>query len=113
MYGQITQEELNELKNYKYCGKVTSPVDRYIMTPYWNAATELFPTWMAPNLITFIGLSFTFCNALLVMFYIPDLKGPAPAWVYFACATGKVIIRRRGEERRRGRREGEEEERRG
>ena len=28
------------------------------MTPYWNKCVEFLPMWMAPNLVTLIGLFF-------------------------------------------------------
>ena len=44
--------------------------------------------WIAPNLITLIGLSFVFVNVLLALWLVPDLIGPGPSWFYYSCAAG-------------------------
>lgn len=41
------EEYLRPLRSYKYRGVDKSPISNYILRPYWNAVTELFPMWMA------------------------------------------------------------------
>ena len=48
--------------------------------PFWNAATELLPRWLAPNLITLTGLACLFAAYLLTIVYLPDFQGVAPAF---------------------------------
>lgn len=81
-----TAEYLAPLKSYKYQAVDKSFVSRYILKHYWNWAFNFIPSWMAPNLVTLIGLSFMLFANILVLFYIPDLVSPAPKFIYFLFA---------------------------
>ncbi|OZJ02581.1 hypothetical protein BZG36_04189 [Bifiguratus adelaidae] len=84
----VSDESLANLKLYKYAAVDKSPTTHYILRHYWNWAVELFPLWMAPNLITLCGLGFVLVNLICVILYIPDMVGPGPAWLYFSCSLG-------------------------
>lgn len=49
---------------------------------------ELLPLWLAPNAVTLIGFGFIVVNIFLLELYLPDLIGPAPAWIYFSFTFG-------------------------
>lgn len=38
---------LKPLRDYKYRGVDNSPISNYILRPYWEAVTRLFPMWLA------------------------------------------------------------------
>jgi hypothetical protein len=40
---------------YKYHGTDNSPLNKYIMQPFWGWLIQFFPLWIAPNTITLIG----------------------------------------------------------
>ena len=80
--------DLSPLKLYKYSSVDKSPTSKYILTPYWNFLTTLFPLWVAPNLITLTGLSFIIINIITILIVMPDLVGPGPSWLYASCALG-------------------------
>ncbi|RKP21983.1 sn-1,2-diacylglycerol cholinephosphotransferas-like protein [Rozella allomycis CSF55] len=82
----VSKEGLMNLKYYKYGATDKSFISRYILCHYWNAAVHLFPIWMAPNLITFLGLCFMIFALAAVIVYIPDLESQAPSWVYYLFA---------------------------
>ncbi|CAG8483423.1 8944_t:CDS:2 [Ambispora gerdemannii] len=84
----IGEAGLSNLKYYKYSAIDKSPISRYILKPYWKWAVNLFPLWMAPNLITLCGLGFVIINLLCVIYWIPDLVGPGPSWLYYSFAAG-------------------------
>ncbi|KAI8089769.1 CDP-alcohol phosphatidyltransferase-domain-containing protein [Halteromyces radiatus] len=84
----LTQEQLENLKLYKYAAIDRSFTTKYILRHYWNAAIELFPMWMAPNLITLIGLLFMIINVIFAIIFIPDMDGEEPSWIYFSFALG-------------------------
>lgn len=84
----VGEAGLKNLKLYKYSAVDKSPIAHYILKPYWSWAVELFPLWMAPNLITLCGLGFVALNVLCVIFWIPDLVGPGPSWLYYSFAAG-------------------------
>ncbi|CAI2187819.1 12462_t:CDS:2 [Funneliformis geosporum] len=79
---------LSNLKLYKYSAIDKSPISNYVLKPYWNWAVELFPLWMAPNLITLCGLGFVILNVIGVIIWIPDLVGPGPRWLYWSFPIG-------------------------
>ncbi|KAI8099516.1 CDP-alcohol phosphatidyltransferase-domain-containing protein [Halteromyces radiatus] len=84
-----SQERLEYLRYYKYAAVDKSYITKYFLRHYWNWAIEWFPLWMAPNLITLIGLFFMMFNVLLVYIYAPDLDGMnAPSWIYLSFAIG-------------------------
>jgi ethanolaminephosphotransferase len=84
----ISEEALENLKYYKYASIDKSLISKYILRPYWEWMTTLFPLWMAPNLITLCGLGFIIVNVILAIIYVPDLLGPGPSWLYFSFAAG-------------------------
>lgn len=86
-----SDNRLSALRLYKYAAVDKSPLSYYILTPYWNYATTLFPLWVAPNLITLTGLGFILMNIATIEYYMPDLVGPAPSWVYYSLAAGLFL----------------------
>jgi len=63
----LSESALLNLKNYKYVSGQYSPMDN-ALTPFWNKAVEYVPMWMAPNLVTLIGLCFAISSFML---YLP------------------------------------------
>lgn len=51
------------------------------------------PLWIAPNLITIIGLLVNISTSLVLMYYDPDAKGThmPPRWTYLLCALGLFV----------------------
>ncbi|EEH17575.2 hypothetical protein PABG_00138 [Paracoccidioides brasiliensis Pb03] len=84
----LSEDALSHLKTYKYSSVDKSFISRYILKHYWNAFVELLPLWLAPNMVTLIGFMFIVGNLILMEIAVPDLVGPAPAWVYYSFALG-------------------------
>lgn len=87
----MRQQDLAALKLYKYAAIDKSPLSYYILSPFWNFCTTLFPLWFAPNLITLTGLGFILVNIATIELYIPDLVGPGPSWLYYSLALGLFL----------------------
>ncbi|KAI9805373.1 MAG: hypothetical protein M1833_005826 [Piccolia ochrophora] len=88
----IRQNELPNLKKYKYSGVDKSLVSRYILKPFYtNVAIKCFPMWMAPNLITLTGFGFVIINFLTLLWYNPTLDQDCPPWVYVSWAIGLFL----------------------
>lgn len=87
-FDSISDEALVHLKTYKYSSVDKSPVSHYILNPYWTAAVNLLPMWLAPNMVTLLGFCFILVNVGLLLIFIPDLVGPAPSWLYYSFAFG-------------------------
>lgn len=49
--------------------------------------TNLVPRWVAPNLLTLVGLIHAVAAYVLLLVHSPGLDGAAPPWVYVACAA--------------------------
>lgn len=91
----LTQEHLTGFDNYKYSCLDTSPLSIYVMHPFWNKVVQIFPKWVAPNVLTFSGFLFTVLNFLMFAYYDYYYYGssddaadypPIPKWVFFAAA---------------------------
>jgi len=77
----MSVEGAKRLLHYRYKGSDDSIVLKYITNPLYNKWVLYFPTWLAPNIITLIGLLFTVFGHCLVALYCPLLQGDIPAWV--------------------------------
>ncbi|KAL5536111.1 hypothetical protein ACEPAF_4216 [Sanghuangporus sanghuang] len=92
----ISQRALESLKAYQYKGVDKSILSKYILNPYWNQLVKLWPKSVAPNTITFTGLSLVFINFLTLLYYDPyyltskRAAGP-PNWLYFTWAAGLFL----------------------
>ncbi|KAI8373526.1 CDP-alcohol phosphatidyltransferase-domain-containing protein [Choanephora cucurbitarum] len=86
----IPEEGLPGLHKYKYSGIDKSLVSRYVLAPYWNNLIKLFPLWIAPNMITLLGLLTVVANVLTLFYYTSEL-GECPNWVYTTFGIGLFI----------------------
>lgn len=64
----LSDEALVNLKRYKYVSGDYSILDK-VLNPFWVKCTESFPLWLAPNTITFMGLS---CQIMAVLNFLSD-----------------------------------------
>jgi hypothetical protein len=51
----ITEDGLKNIKNHKYQPGEYSAIDN-LLNPFWVWIVEFLPMWMAPNLVTLLGL---------------------------------------------------------
>ncbi|KAH9818484.1 CDP-alcohol phosphatidyltransferase-domain-containing protein [Melampsora americana] len=84
----VDDAHLAKLRDYRYSAVDLSPTTKYILRHWWNWVAEWMPRWLAPNMITLIGLFFILVNIATVAIYMPDLASEAPRWVYFSFAIG-------------------------
>ena len=69
----LTLQQLHALSNHKYSSEgisITEPV----LQVFWRWLVEQIPLWIAPNLITIVGLIINVGTSLLLMYYSPDAK---------------------------------------
>ncbi|GAA5801152.1 hypothetical protein HPULCUR_006594 [Helicostylum pulchrum] len=83
----IPEKSLQGLHLYKYGGVDKSLVSRYILAPYWNNLVKIFPLWVAPNMITLLGLLTIGIN-ICTLFYYSSTLGECPNWVYTTFGIG-------------------------
>ncbi|KAL4784704.1 CDP-alcohol phosphatidyltransferase-domain-containing protein [Aspergillus varians] len=84
----LPDDVLLPLKSYKYSSVDKSYISNYILKHYWNAFVEVLPLWMAPNMVTLLGFLFIVGNVMLIEYFMPDLIGPGPSWLYYSFALG-------------------------
>jgi hypothetical protein len=77
----LSDKTLVNLKNYKYVSGEYSLFD-HLFTPYWNFCVSLLPIWMAPNLVTLIGLFFMSSSALTYVYYDTTMSQDLNPWLY-------------------------------
>ncbi|XP_055705166.1 cholinephosphotransferase 1 [Phlebotomus papatasi] len=83
----LNTSQLKRLENHKYSCQSSSLLDP-ILQPWWNFLVRMIPVWLAPNLITIVGLAVNILTALVLILYSPDAKSDPPAWACFLCAAG-------------------------
>ena len=84
----IPENSLRNLKLYKYSSEDHSLLSKYVLKKWWNSFVLLVPSWMAPNVVTLLGLVFIICNLICVLYYDPYLNQESPRWCYFFYAFG-------------------------
>ncbi|KAJ8306027.1 hypothetical protein KUTeg_016572 [Tegillarca granosa] len=96
----LTPQILAGFDKYKYSSVDTSPVSKYITHPFWNWVVELYPKWLAPNLLTLIGFMQLIMNVCLMTYYDPHFYAasrdhpeypPVPNWVWLVCAINNFL----------------------
>jgi len=63
--GYLSESAAQGLREYQYCGSDRSLFLNYVTNPIYNRLVCLFPLWLAPNLITLLGLMCTMCTYVL------------------------------------------------
>lgn len=78
---------------YQYHGSDRSLLYKYVLSPLAETCLVFLPSWMAPNLVTTIGLSLTTASYLLLYFSMPGLVSSesTPWWVFPAAAAGLFV----------------------
>lgn len=81
----ITPEGLKQLDSYKYKPGKYTWFDNALQ-PYWNYVVTLVPTWVAPNLITFVGWLCLLSSTLIILLHDFTFKHDIPGWCFFIAA---------------------------
>ncbi|XP_076273228.1 choline/ethanolaminephosphotransferase 1 bbc isoform X4 [Rhynchophorus ferrugineus] len=86
----LSESQLRKLGEHQYSCQSVSICDKFLQ-PYWNWLVLRVPIWLAPNLLTIMGLIVNILTALLLVAYSPDAKQEAPWWTCALCALGLFI----------------------
>ncbi|CAI5455643.1 unnamed protein product [Caenorhabditis angaria] len=84
----LTDAELKRLKEHKYSAVDNSWLDELCMKRWWEFVITLCPMWIAPNLITLIGLIINLITVLILSSFSYSATEPAPWWAYVQAALG-------------------------
>nr|XP_012142219.1 PREDICTED: choline/ethanolaminephosphotransferase 1 isoform X2 [Megachile rotundata] len=86
----LSPGQLKRLSEHKYSCTTNSLLDG-LLQPWWDWLVSKVPLWLAPNLITILGLIVNIITTLILVYYSPDAKAEAPRWACFLCALGLFI----------------------
>ncbi|XP_014297469.1 cholinephosphotransferase 1 isoform X1 [Microplitis demolitor] len=86
----LSPGQLKRLSEHKYSCSSSSLLDSYLQ-PWWDWLVSKVPLWLAPNLITIVGLIINIATTLILVYYSPDAKAEPPRWACFLCALGLFI----------------------
>ncbi|XP_037944992.1 cholinephosphotransferase 1 isoform X3 [Teleopsis dalmanni] len=86
----LSNKQLHKLSEHKYSCTSASLMDPWLQ-PWWNWLVSKTPLWLAPNLITIVGLIINIITTLILIYYSPDGKSAPPRWSCFLCALGLFI----------------------
>lgn len=80
----ITEKGIQHLKEHRYVGGAYTSLDN-TMNKFWTACIDYMPTYISPNMITFIG-NFTYIlTVLLLMRDDMSFSIDKPRFYYFLC----------------------------
>ncbi|KAJ8919490.1 hypothetical protein NQ315_002111 [Exocentrus adspersus] len=86
----LSDAQLKRLSEHQYSCQSNSILDT-LLQPYWNWLVSRVPIWLAPNLITILGLIINIITALILVWYSPDAKTEAPGWACALCGLGLFV----------------------
>ena len=69
----LSENQLKKLKDHRYSCTSSSLLDP-LLQPWWNWLVQCTPLWLAPNLITIVGLIVNILTSLVLVYYSPDCK---------------------------------------
>nr|XP_022921037.1 choline/ethanolaminephosphotransferase 1 isoform X4 [Onthophagus taurus] len=86
----LSDAQLRKLSEHKYSCTSNSICDA-LLQGWWNWLVSKVPLWLAPNLITIVGLLVNVVTTLILIWYSPDAKQEPPAWTCALCALGLFV----------------------
>jgi len=69
----LSEVQLRRLKEHRYSAESSSLFDP-LLQKWWNWLVTQVPLWLAPNLITSLGLLVNILTSLILIYYSPDCK---------------------------------------
>ncbi|XP_016957515.1 cholinephosphotransferase 1 isoform X4 [Drosophila biarmipes] len=86
----LSAQQLRKLSEHKYSCFSASLLDP-LLQPWWNWLVAQTPLWLAPNLITIVGLILNVVTTLILICYSPNGVEAPPRWTCVLCALGLFI----------------------
>ncbi|XP_021707782.1 cholinephosphotransferase 1 isoform X3 [Aedes aegypti] len=82
--------QLKKLGDHKYSCSNVSLLDPFLQ-PWWCWLVSKVPLWLAPNLITIVGLVINILTTLILIYFSPNGREEPPRWASALCALGLFI----------------------
>ncbi|XP_017148288.1 cholinephosphotransferase 1 isoform X3 [Drosophila miranda] len=86
----LSAQQLRKLSEHKYSCFSASLLDP-LLQPWWNWLVGQTPLWLAPNLITIVGLILNIVTTLILICYSPNGVEAPPRWTCALCALGLFV----------------------
>ncbi|XP_022224622.1 cholinephosphotransferase 1 isoform X1 [Drosophila obscura] len=86
----LSAQQLRKLSEHKYSCFSASLLDP-LLQPWWNWLVSQTPLWLAPNLITIVGLVLNIVTTLILICYSPNGVEAPPRWTCALCALGLFV----------------------
>ncbi|CAF0745533.1 unnamed protein product [Didymodactylos carnosus] len=83
----LTDEQLVRLKQHEYASEGNTLFDPF-MEKFWTWLVQYCPLWMAPNLITILGLALNIGTSILLIVTTHEAKESCSRWMYIFTAFG-------------------------
>ncbi|MGH0189696.1 UNVERIFIED_CONTAM: hypothetical protein FKN15_037840 [Acipenser sinensis] len=83
----LSRHQLKRLDEHRYRSAGRSLLEP-IMQCYWEWLVARVPVWIAPNLITIVGLVTNIFTTLVLVYYCPTATEQAPLWAYLSYPQG-------------------------
>lgn len=79
----LTLEEKELVRSFTYRGGDQSYIYAFVLSPLAQNCVQFFvPMWMAPNLVTLLGLFAAIISLALTLVFNPNLGPDGPAWLH-------------------------------
>jgi phosphatidylglycerophosphate synthase len=86
MGSYLGTSEVQGLRAYRYKGSASSFLDVKVLGPFWTWLVEWVPLWVAPNLITLLGLVILLSSTIIIQLQTQTLQEEVPAWSWYLLA---------------------------
>ncbi|XP_063712220.1 cholinephosphotransferase 1-like [Symsagittifera roscoffensis] len=82
----LNQKQIDNIRRHKYKAEGSSLVEP-VFQKFWVSLIDHVPSWMAPNILTLLGLTANFIAFLPLAILCPTFKEEPPAWalILFTC----------------------------
>lgn len=87
----LSNDQLVNLSTHVYQAVDTSWLDEICMKRFWNFVVEFYPLWLAPNVITIIGLGINILTVFILALHCFSATESAPFWAYLQAALGLFL----------------------
>jgi len=91
----FSDKEIDYMKSYRCRGIDHSILNNYILGHFYDFLVKsVFPSWLAPNVLTLLGPVPAIIASVLIIMNAPTLTEPLPAWlqIYLAFAVFFYLI---------------------
>ncbi|XP_053688000.1 cholinephosphotransferase 1 isoform X2 [Sabethes cyaneus] len=86
----LVPAQLKKLGEHKYSCTNVSMLDPFLQ-PWWCWLVARVPLWLAPNLITIVGLVVNIITTLILIYFSPNGREEPPRWACALCGLGLFI----------------------